>query len=311
MALLVATRHDLALVHARFRDIATLPVRGRPARRQYLGDAAGCARGPPRRATVAALALDADDRRRLGRGAANERPSAPSAAARGCSARPRRRRPRRTARAFRRQRPTRRRAFRARRAAWRTTFAATGNLSGTATSPSRGRSTAYQTVFALEPGSAEMPSAGRPFTAALVTELVARGVLVAPVTLHTGRLLARARRATLPRALPRAGRDSQARQRRSRLERARDRGRHDCCARTRDGGRSGRHGVGWSGLDESRGNTRARAARDRRPPHRVCTNANPHTSSCSKPRPVPSSSSAPTRPRSRTATSGTSSATST
>jgi S-adenosylmethionine:tRNA ribosyltransferase-isomerase len=45
---------------------------------------------------------------------------------------------------------------------------------------------AYQTVFALEPGSAEMPSAGRPFTAALVTELVARGVLVAPITLHTG-----------------------------------------------------------------------------------------------------------------------------
>jgi S-adenosylmethionine:tRNA ribosyltransferase-isomerase len=44
----------------------------------------------------------------------------------------------------------------------------------------------YQTAFALEPGSAEMPSAGRPFTAALVTELVARGVLVAPVTLHTG-----------------------------------------------------------------------------------------------------------------------------
>ena len=45
---------------------------------------------------------------------------------------------------------------------------------------------AYQTVFALEPGSAEMPSAGRPFTTELVTELVARGVLVAPVTLHTG-----------------------------------------------------------------------------------------------------------------------------
>ncbi|HEV3378032.1 MAG TPA: S-adenosylmethionine:tRNA ribosyltransferase-isomerase [Thermoleophilaceae bacterium] len=45
---------------------------------------------------------------------------------------------------------------------------------------------AYQTVFALDPGSAEMPSAGRPFSAELVTELVARGVLVAPVTLHTG-----------------------------------------------------------------------------------------------------------------------------
>jgi S-adenosylmethionine:tRNA ribosyltransferase-isomerase len=45
---------------------------------------------------------------------------------------------------------------------------------------------AYQTVFALAPGSAEMPSAGRPFSVELVTELVARGVLVAPVTLHTG-----------------------------------------------------------------------------------------------------------------------------
>ena len=39
---------------------------------------------------------------------------------------------------------------------------------------------AYQTIFAREQGSAEMPSAGRPFTAAFVTELVARGVLVAP-----------------------------------------------------------------------------------------------------------------------------------
>ncbi len=45
---------------------------------------------------------------------------------------------------------------------------------------------AYQTVFALEPGSAEMPSAGRPFSVELVTELVSRGVLVAPLTLHAG-----------------------------------------------------------------------------------------------------------------------------
>src|SRR4051812_14516376 len=44
----------------------------------------------------------------------------------------------------------------------------------------------YQTVFALEPGSAEMPSAARPFTPALVAELVARGVLLAPITLHAG-----------------------------------------------------------------------------------------------------------------------------
>jgi S-adenosylmethionine:tRNA ribosyltransferase-isomerase len=44
----------------------------------------------------------------------------------------------------------------------------------------------YQTIFAREPGSAEMPSAARPFTHELVTELVTRGVLLAPVTLHAG-----------------------------------------------------------------------------------------------------------------------------
>jgi S-adenosylmethionine:tRNA ribosyltransferase-isomerase len=45
---------------------------------------------------------------------------------------------------------------------------------------------AYQTVFAREPGSAEMPSASRPFTAELVTDLVTAGVRVSPLVLHTG-----------------------------------------------------------------------------------------------------------------------------
>jgi S-adenosylmethionine:tRNA-ribosyltransferase-isomerase (queuine synthetase) len=58
---------------------------------------------------------------------------------------------------------------------------------------------AYQTVFAdvpgegtgiqgdrMDTGSAEMPSAARPFTPELVTRLVSRGVLMAPLTLHTG-----------------------------------------------------------------------------------------------------------------------------
>jgi len=45
---------------------------------------------------------------------------------------------------------------------------------------------AYQTVFATTPGSAEMPSAGRPFSPEVVTRLVSRGVTVAPITLHTG-----------------------------------------------------------------------------------------------------------------------------
>ncbi|MGW7468160.1 S-adenosylmethionine:tRNA ribosyltransferase-isomerase [Streptomyces xantholiticus] len=49
---------------------------------------------------------------------------------------------------------------------------------------------AYQTVFALPSpdgsGSAEMPSAARPFTARMVAELVSRGVQFAPLVLHTG-----------------------------------------------------------------------------------------------------------------------------
>ncbi|MER7281324.1 S-adenosylmethionine:tRNA ribosyltransferase-isomerase [Dactylosporangium sp. NPDC000244] len=45
---------------------------------------------------------------------------------------------------------------------------------------------AYQTVFAREPGSAEMPSAARPFSERVVTRLVAAGVQFAPLLLHTG-----------------------------------------------------------------------------------------------------------------------------
>lgn len=44
----------------------------------------------------------------------------------------------------------------------------------------------YQSVFARRPGSAEMASAGRPFTTRLVTDLVGHGIGIAPVTLHAG-----------------------------------------------------------------------------------------------------------------------------
>ena len=44
----------------------------------------------------------------------------------------------------------------------------------------------YQTVYATETGSAEMPSAGRAFTPELITRLVAGGIQVAPLILHTG-----------------------------------------------------------------------------------------------------------------------------
>jgi S-adenosylmethionine:tRNA ribosyltransferase-isomerase len=44
----------------------------------------------------------------------------------------------------------------------------------------------YQTVYATEMGSAEMPSAGRAFTPELITSLVARGIQLTPLILHTG-----------------------------------------------------------------------------------------------------------------------------
>ena len=46
--------------------------------------------------------------------------------------------------------------------------------------------TMYQNVYATEPGSAEMASAGRPFTAEIITRLVAKGIGFAPLILHTG-----------------------------------------------------------------------------------------------------------------------------
>lgn len=44
----------------------------------------------------------------------------------------------------------------------------------------------YQTVFAREPGSSEMPSAARPFTRGVLAALRARGVEIESVTLHCG-----------------------------------------------------------------------------------------------------------------------------
>jgi S-adenosylmethionine:tRNA ribosyltransferase-isomerase len=44
----------------------------------------------------------------------------------------------------------------------------------------------YQTIFAREPGSAEMPSAGRPLSARVLAALTERGVRIAALTLHTG-----------------------------------------------------------------------------------------------------------------------------
>lgn len=44
----------------------------------------------------------------------------------------------------------------------------------------------YQTIFAREPGSVEMPSAGRPFTLRVLDSLYRHGINIAAVTLHCG-----------------------------------------------------------------------------------------------------------------------------
>ena len=67
-----------------------------------------------------------------------------------------------------------------------TTSRGTGARSATATCCGEQPLAAYQTVYVTEPGSAEMPSAGRPFTPELITALVSRGIAVAPIVLHTG-----------------------------------------------------------------------------------------------------------------------------
>jgi S-adenosylmethionine:tRNA ribosyltransferase-isomerase len=45
---------------------------------------------------------------------------------------------------------------------------------------------AYRNAYADEPGSAEMPSAGRPVTSEVITSLVSHGISVSPLVLHTG-----------------------------------------------------------------------------------------------------------------------------
>jgi S-adenosylmethionine:tRNA ribosyltransferase-isomerase len=45
---------------------------------------------------------------------------------------------------------------------------------------------AYQQIFGAEPGSAEMPSAARPFTPELVVDLARRGITIVPILLHAG-----------------------------------------------------------------------------------------------------------------------------
>ena len=126
----------------------------------------------------------------------------------------------------------------------------------------------YQTVFATEPGSAEMPSAGRPFTPELVTRLVSRGVEIAPLVLHTGVAASRATnrrtrsttacRATPPNASTRP--DAPV---------SRHRGGDDGRPRARDRDGRARDDVSRRGVDRTRRHAGSSAAVGDRTDHRL------------------------------------------
>ena len=119
---------------------------------------------------------------------------------------------------------------------------------------------AYQNVYVTEPGSAEMPSAGRPFTPEVITRLVAKGVGVTPIVLHTG--VASLEADELP--YPEHARAAQHRgsgQRDARRGRARGRGRNDRGARARERRRRWRSRAPVRRLDRARHHAGARRAR--------------------------------------------------
>ncbi len=108
---------------------------------------------------------------------------------------------------------------------------------------------AYQNVYVTEPGSAEMPSAGRPFTPEVLTRLVAKGVGVAPLLLHTGVASLEANEPPYAEYFRVSLGDGAPDQRHPPPRRAGRRHRHDGGPRPRDGGRRARArapGEGWT-----------------------------------------------------------------
>ena len=127
----------------------------------------------------------------------------------------------------------------------------------------------YQTVFGIDPGSAEMPSAARPFTADLVTALIAKGVGVSPVTLHTGLSSQEAGEAPQAERYRRPRGHRGGRQRDQGPRGPRRRGRNDRHARARDGRGRRRPGLREQRLDRARHHARRPRPRRRRADHRV------------------------------------------
>ena len=119
--------------------------------------------------------------------------------------------------------------------------------------------TAYQNSFAREPGSAEMPSAGRALTAEVVTDLVAHGIVVAPIVLHTGVASLEAHETPYPERYRGARSNGSTGQRHPRGRRTRRRHRHDRGAGARDRRRRRRRRPPRPRLDRARDHARSAA----------------------------------------------------
>ena len=226
--LLVAQPSSGELAHARFAELPELLEPGRPARDQHLRDAAGgaarcsaptcaCTCPRPRRAaaTAAGWSSCAATRERFDGGAEGDVLAAS----------------RRRATAVLLQRDAGGRL-------WLAALRAAGAGAALPRPPRRAdplparRASEwplerYQTVYANAPGSAEMPSAGRAFTPELVTQLVAAGIDVAPLVLHTGVSSLEAGETPARRVVPRAAVHGRAGQPGARAGRPGDRGRDD------------------------------------------------------------------------------------
>ena len=165
----------------------------------------------------------------------------------------------------------------------------------------------HQTIFATEPGSAEMPSAGRPFTKRALTR-PARARRPRPAdrrcTPASARRSAASARTPSATSVSRAHRAPHQRT----APRPRDRGRHDRRARARDRRRRARQRPRRARLDEPRRHARARRARRRRPADRLARARREPPADARGHRRPRRCSSAPTPPRSSAATAGTSSA---
>ena len=248
--MMVAHRADLQIVHAHAHDLPQFLDEGdlvvvntsgntrRRARRARRG------RHPAGRAPVAAtpgrsVARRAAPPERARHGTVVRRPARHHAAAR-------RRRPRPPRDALRDVDPAVGRDPRPPRPGRSPISRCTAARSATATSRATGRSTCTRTCTRANPGSAEMPSAGRPFTPELVTRLVAKGVGVTPLVLHTGVSSLEANEHPYPGVVPRLAFDGGADQR-------------DACATAERSSRSGPPSCARSSRWSTRGASCTRA----------------------------------------------------